>query len=75
MGRTGNAAEQTEKRAGAGRAFPEHAEGRKVANSGAFTKPKTSWMMSIALLYIEAKYAARMLNPMPTTVMTLPVRK
>ncbi len=31
---------------------------RKVAKIGAFTKPNTSWMMSIALSYIEAKYAA-----------------
>ena len=28
---------------------------RKVANSGAFTKPNTNWMMSIALLYMLAK--------------------
>ena len=28
---------------------------RNVANTGAFTKPNTSWMMSMALLYCLAK--------------------
>jgi hypothetical protein len=50
----GDAAQQAEERAGAGGAFPEHAS-RNVANTGAFTKPNTSWMMSMALSYIEAK--------------------
>ena len=27
----------------------------KVAKIGAFTKPNTSWMMSMQLLYLEAK--------------------
>ncbi len=48
---------------------------RNVAKIGAFTKPNTSWMMSMALSYCLAKYAAPMLKIMPTTVMTLPVRK
>ena len=41
---------------------------RKVANSGAFTKPNTNWMISMALLYNDAKYAQAMLNNIPTTV-------
>ena len=48
---------------------------RNVAKSGAFTNPKTSWMISIALLYIDAKYAAAMLRMIPATVTTLPAQK
>src|SRR5664280_1632606 len=40
---------------------------RNVANNGAFTKLNTNWMISIALLYLLAKYAQPMLNKIPNT--------
>ena len=41
---------------------------KNVANSGAFTNPKTSWSKSIMLLYCCAKNAVAIDSAIPTTV-------